>query len=56
LSRIIKSAHGYQGWYNPVAQGTCSIRLNLSPQEMKRVSPIEGEWKSHQRSASGRGA
>ena len=46
LSRIINSAQGYQGWYNPVAQGTYSIRLNLSPQEMKRVSPIEVNGKA----------
>ena len=46
LLGIIKSARGYQGWYNPVAQGTYSIRLNLSPLEMKRVSRIEVNGKA----------
>jgi len=46
LLGIIKSAQGYQGWYNPVAQNTYSIRLNLSPLEMKRVSRIEVNGKA----------
>jgi Glycosyl hydrolase 36 superfamily, catalytic domain/Glycosyltransferase family 36 len=40
LLGIIKSAQGYQGWYNPVSQSTYSILLQLSPQEVKRVSRI----------------
>jgi hypothetical protein len=46
LLGIIKSAQGYQGWYNPVAQSTHSIRLNLSPQEISRVSRIEVNGKA----------
>jgi len=46
LLGIVKSAQGYQGGYNPVAQNTYSIRLNLSPLEMKRVSRIEVNGKA----------
>jgi hypothetical protein len=43
---IIKSAEGCQGWCNPVSPSAYSIRLNLSPQEVKSVSRIEVNGKA----------
>ena len=36
LLGLIKSARGYEGWYNPATRGTYSIRLKLPAEEAKR--------------------
>jgi hypothetical protein len=41
LLGLIKSADGYEGWYNPGAQTTYSIRLKISAEEAKRFSRVE---------------
>src|SRR5258708_11124774 len=41
LLGLIKSADGYQGWYNPISQGTYSIRLKIPAAEAKGFSRVE---------------
>jgi hypothetical protein len=41
LLGLIKSARGYEGWYNPVSQNTYSIRLKISAEEAKSFSRVE---------------
>jgi hypothetical protein len=41
LLALVKSGSGYEGWYNPGAQNTYSIRLKLTSEELKRFSRIE---------------
>jgi hypothetical protein len=41
LLGLIKSAEGYEGWYNPGSQTTYSIRLKISAEEAKRFSRVE---------------
>jgi hypothetical protein len=41
LLGMIKSANGYEGWYNPSTRNTWSVRLSLSPEEFKRFQKIE---------------
>jgi hypothetical protein len=41
LLGLIKSARGYEGWYNPSARNTWSVRLSLSAEEQKRFQKIE---------------
>ncbi len=41
LLGLIKSARGYEGWYNPSARNTWSVRLALLPEELKRLQRIE---------------
>jgi hypothetical protein len=41
LLACIKSANGYEGWYNPSSANTYSVHLKLSPEEIKRFSRIE---------------
>jgi hypothetical protein len=41
LLGFMKSASGYEGWYNPSLRNTWSLRLALSPDEMKRFSRFE---------------
>ncbi len=41
LLGVVKSAHGYEGWYNPAAKNTYNIRLKISPEEAKDFSQIE---------------
>jgi hypothetical protein len=41
LLGLIKSANGYEGWYNPSAQNTWSVRLKLTGDEAKRFSRVE---------------
>jgi len=41
LLGLVKSAGGYEGWYNPSSQTTYSIRLKISAKEAKRFSRVE---------------
>lgn len=41
LFGLIKSADGYEGWYNPISQSTYSIRLKIPPAEAKGFSRVE---------------
>jgi len=41
LIGIIKTASGYEGWYAPQTQNTYSIRIKLSPEELKRFGRVE---------------
>ena len=41
LLGLIKSARGYEGWYNPLSRNTWSVRLSLSAEEFKRFGKIE---------------
>jgi hypothetical protein len=41
LLGLIKSASGYEGWYNPTAQNTWSVRLRLTSEEAKQFSRVE---------------
>ena len=41
LLGLIKTAHGYEGWYNPSSRNTWSVRLSLSAEEQKRFQKIE---------------
>ena len=41
LLRLVKSASGYDGWYNPATRNTFSIRLKLPPEEARRFSRVE---------------
>ena len=41
LLGVVKTARGYEGWYNPAARNTWSVRLSLSPEEMKHLSRAE---------------
>ena len=43
LLGLIKSADGYEGWYNPLVRSTYSVRLKLSAEEAKRFSRVEVE-------------
>lgn len=38
---LIKSANGYEGWYNPTTQNTWSVNLKIVPDEAKRISHVE---------------
>lgn len=38
---IIKSARGYEGWYNPTSRNTWSVRLSVPAEEIKRLQKIE---------------
>ena len=40
LLGLIKSANGYEGWYNPSTQNTWSVRLKLAGDEAKRFSRV----------------
>jgi hypothetical protein len=41
LLGFVKSARGYEGWYNPSARNTWSVRLSLSLEEAKRLQHVE---------------
>lgn len=41
LLGLIKSASGYEGWYQPTTQNTYSIHLKIAPEEIKRFSRVE---------------
>src|SRR5205823_5390308 len=41
LLGLVKSAKGYEGWYNPVPRNTWSIRLNLAADDAKHLQQIE---------------
>jgi hypothetical protein len=41
LLGLIKTAKGYEGWYNPSVRNTWSIRLSLSLEEVKRLQRAE---------------
>jgi hypothetical protein len=41
LLGLIKSARGYEGWYNPLTRNTWSVRISLSAEELKRFQKIE---------------
>jgi hypothetical protein len=41
LLGVVRSAHGYEGWYNPATKNTYDIRLKISPEEAKDFSQIE---------------
>jgi hypothetical protein len=41
LLGLIKSARGYEGWYSPSTKNTWSVRLSLTPEELKRFQKIE---------------
>lgn len=41
LVGIIKSAQGYEGWYNPGSQGTYTIRLKVPAEAAKGFSRVE---------------
>lgn len=41
LLGFTKSARGYEGWYNPSTRNTWSMRLSLSPDELKHLSHME---------------
>jgi hypothetical protein len=41
LLGLIKSARGYEGWYNPSTRNTWSVRLSLRSEEFKRFQKIE---------------
>jgi hypothetical protein len=41
LLGLIKSARGYEGWYNPSTRNTWSVRLSLPSEELKRLQKIE---------------
>ncbi|MBO0911643.1 MAG: hypothetical protein J2P13_07595 [Acidobacteria bacterium] len=41
LVGVLKTARGYEGWYNPAVRNTWSVRLSLSPEEMKHLSRVE---------------
>jgi hypothetical protein len=41
LIGVIKTANGYEGWYAPETQNTYSIRVKLSPEELKRFGRVE---------------
>ena len=41
LLGLIKSARGYEGWYNPLSRNTWGVRLSLLPEELKRFQRIE---------------
>jgi hypothetical protein len=41
LVGVVKTARGYEGWYNPAVRNTWSVRLSLSSEEMKHLSRAE---------------
>jgi len=41
LLGLIKSADGYEGWYNPSSQTTYTVRLKISAEVAKRFSRVE---------------
>lgn len=41
LLGLIKSAKGYEGWYNPSVRNTWSLRLSLAEEEAKRLQRAE---------------
>jgi hypothetical protein len=41
LFGLIKTAKGYEGWYNPSVRNTWSVRLSLSVEEVKRLQRAE---------------
>jgi len=41
LLGVIKSASGYEGWYNPASKNTLSVRLSLPADQLKRFGKIE---------------
>ncbi len=41
LLGLIKSARGYEGWYNPTSRNTWSVRLSLPAEELKRLQKTE---------------
>jgi hypothetical protein len=41
LIGVIKTAKGYEGWYEPQTQNTYSIRVKLSPEELKQMGRAE---------------
>ena len=41
LVGLVKSASGYEGWYNPVPRNMWSIRLNLAGGEAKHLQRVE---------------
>jgi len=41
LLGLIKTAKGYEGWYNPSVRNTWSVRLSLSLEEAKRLQRAE---------------
>jgi len=41
LLGLVKTGHGYEGWYNPSARNTWSMRLSLAPDEVKHFSHFE---------------
>ncbi len=41
LLGLVKTARGYEGWYNPSVRNTWSVRLSLSAEEAKRLQRAE---------------
>lgn len=41
LLGLLKTAKGYEGWYNPAVRNTWSVRLLLSVEEVKRLQRAE---------------
>ncbi len=41
LLGLVKSARGYEGWYNPSVRNTWSIRLSVAAEEAKRLQRVE---------------
>ena len=41
LLGVIKTAKGYEGWYNPSVRNTYSISLSLSAEDAKRLQKAE---------------
>src|SRR5208282_2216394 len=41
LLGLIKSARGYEGWYNPLAWNKWRVVLSLPSEELKRLQKIE---------------
>jgi hypothetical protein len=41
LLGLVKTARGYEGWYNPSVRNTWSVRLSLSVEEAKHLQRVE---------------
>jgi hypothetical protein len=41
LLGFVKSARGYEGWYNPSTRNTWSVRLSLTVEEAKHLQHVE---------------
>jgi hypothetical protein len=41
LLGVVKSEHGYEGWYNPATRSMYSIHFKLAAEEAKQFSRVE---------------